>query len=183
MFFFFQGDIHTGKPTKTFFFYLILVIQEKWYKQEKLNYWRQDFFSLSYLTEDQWLCFILQKISQQNLVTASDVHVLILLLVLAQTSRAVEKSRSLQGGPSVLMLMSTSSLSAFSLFLKAFFIQFCALKPLSQPAVLVAEHCLLFTAQPCVISQPSFFLINTLFFVCTIFLWFTLASIWSEKAL
>ena len=62
----------------------------------------------------------------------------------------------------------------------------------------IAEHRLFFIAQPCVISQPSFleslwfflfpsilihfFLINTLFFFCIIFLWFTLASIWSEKA-
>ena len=53
----------------------------------------------------------------------------------------------------------------------------------------IAEHRLLFIAQPRVISWffrfPSilirFFLINTLFF-CIIFLWFTLASIWSEKA-
>ena len=37
------------------------------------------------------------------------------------------------------MVMSTSSLSAFSLFLKAFLILFCVLKPLSQPAVLVCN--------------------------------------------
>ena len=61
-----------------------------------------------------------------------------------------------------------------------------------------AEHHLLFIPQPSVILQPSLlesswffwfpsilirlFLINTLFFFCIIFLWFTLASIWSEKA-
>ena len=62
----------------------------------------------------------------------------------------------------------------------------------------LAEQCLLFIAQPCVISQPGFlecswffqfplilicfFLINTLFILCIIFLWFSLASIWSEKS-
>ena len=62
----------------------------------------------------------------------------------------------------------------------------------------IAEHCLLFIAQPCVISQPSFpeslwffsfllilihfCLINTLFIFCIIFLWFSLALIWREKA-
>ena len=61
----------------------------------------------------------------------------------------------------------------------------------------IAEHRLLFIAQPCVSSQPSFLessrffrfpsilirflLINTLFF-CITFLRFTLASNWSEKA-
>ena len=59
---------------------------------------------------------------------------------------------SLEGGPSMSMVMSTSNLSAFSLFLKAFLIWFCALKPVSQPAVLVS------------------------------FFWFSLASIWSKKA-
>ena len=59
-----------------------------------------------------------------------DAHVLILLLVLAQTSRAVDV-----GGPSMSMVMSTSSLLAFNLFLKAFLTPFCALKPLSQSTV------------------------------------------------
>ena len=34
------------QANKNIFFYLILVIQEKWYKQEKLSYWCQDFFFL-----------------------------------------------------------------------------------------------------------------------------------------
>ena len=63
--------IHTGKLTKTFFFYLILVVQEKWYKQEKLSFWCRDFFS-SYLNRGSMTrCSILQNISQQNLVPAS----------------------------------------------------------------------------------------------------------------
>ena len=65
-------------------------------------------------------------------------------------------------------------------------------------SIKILEHRLLLVAQPHVISQPNFlgsswffgfpliliyfFLINTLFFLCIIFLWFTLASIWSEKA-
>ena len=51
-----------------FFFYLILVIQEKRYK--RLSYWCPDFHTCHILTEDQWLCFILQNVLQENLISA-----------------------------------------------------------------------------------------------------------------
>ena len=68
-----------------------------------------------------------------------DVHVLILLLVLAQTSRAVEKSCY---RVEVLKFVHPSAL-AKGVCLPRF-------------PTKIAEHRLFFIAQPCVISQPSF---------------------------
>ena len=63
----------------------------------------------------------------------------ILLLSLAHSSRANEKSKSLEGDPSMPMVISTSNLSVLSLLLNAFLIRFCALNPVSQAAVLVGR--------------------------------------------
>ena len=68
-----------------------------------------------------------------------DVHVLILLLVLAQTSRAVEKS-------------------CYRVEVLKICTPFCRCKGFCLPRfpTKIAEHRLLFIAQPCEISQPSF---------------------------
>ena len=104
------------------FFLLILVKLEKWYKQEKLSYWCQDFFFL-----------VINRASMSVLYTSkhfkaeSCPSIPLLTSIPFQitgrctcTNSSVGSWKSLKGGPSI------------------------------------AEHWLLFIAQPCVISQPSF---------------------------
>ena len=148
---------------------MILVLQEKWYEQEKLSYWCQDFFS-SYLHRGS-------------------------ITILYTTKHFAAESRP--GIPlqsSIPFLIAGRHMCTYFSVSSSPNIKGCRCKGvcLLRFPTKLAEHRLLFIAQPSFLESSwlfwfpliliRFFLINTLFFFCIIFLWFFLALIWSEKA-